>query len=196
MSAPDQSHSAKSIADKPVDERLCNNCGKCCYKKIIVGRTVFITPFPCEYLDTQSNLCTIYERRHELNPFCLSIKDGFSVNAFPEDCPYVPEHAPPKYKAAREGWDWSTEWDDFDELADDLDVSAATREKLRARGPLAEPMYVQAYERILEQRDAVIWGQENVVSIPHPAADSPADVPRLSDMAREGSPKAGTKKRP
>jgi Fe-S-cluster containining protein len=127
----------------PVDEKLCNNCGKCCYKKILVGRTVYITPFPCEFLDTATNLCTIYDRRKELNPLCLSVPEGMTVSAFPSDCPYVPIHAPKNYRAAVEH-DFSGEWDDFDGLADDLDVSPEMREKVRARGPHAPPMYVEA----------------------------------------------------
>jgi hypothetical protein len=130
-------------SDKPVDENLCNHCGKCCYKKIIVGRIVYITPFPCEFLNTDTNLCTIYDRRKELNPLCLSVPEGMKVSAFPKDCTYVPEHAPKNYRPAVEH-DWSSEWDGFDELADDLDVSPEMREKVRARGPDAPPMYVEA----------------------------------------------------
>ena len=129
-------------------EALCNHCGKCCYKKIIVGRTVYISPFPCEYLDTEKNLCTIYDRRHELNPDCLSMETGFKHSAFPTDCTYVPELAPKNYKPAREDYDWAAEWDEIDEIADDLEVSAAVRATIRARGPDARPMYVEAFERI------------------------------------------------
>jgi Fe-S-cluster containining protein len=132
----------------PAPESLCNHCGKCCYKKIIVGRTVYITPFPCEYLDTQTNLCTIYERRHELNPECLSIETGMKHNAFPTDCPYVPVAAPKNYKPAREDYDWAAEWDEFDAIADDLDVEPHTRRVVHERGPLARPMHAEAFERI------------------------------------------------
>ncbi len=136
-------------APKPPDS-LCNHCGKCCYKKIIVGRTVYITPFPCEFLDTQTNMCTVYERRHELNPECLSMETGFKHSAFPSDCPYVPEMAPPNYKPAREDYNWAAEWEDFDNLADDLDVSAPVRGTVRARGPNARPMHAEVFDRIQE----------------------------------------------
>ena len=142
---------AHPAAEKPKPpDSLCNHCGKCCYKKIIVGRTVYITPFPCEFLDTHTNMCTVYERRHEMNPDCLSMETGFKHSAFPSDCPYVPEMAPPKYKPAREDYDWADEWDDFDNLADDLDVSAQVRGTVRARGPNARPMHVEAFERLQE----------------------------------------------
>ncbi|HYG73505.1 MAG TPA: hypothetical protein VEK08_00630 [Planctomycetota bacterium] len=174
------------------DEQLCNNCGKCCYKKIIVGRTVFITPFPCEFLDTKTNLCTIYDRRHELNPLCLSIADGMKVSAFPEDCPYVEKQAPRNYRPARDNWDWKNEWSGFDDLADDLDVSAETREKVRARGPDAPPMYVEAYARIQAQREAagtsgMIWGKAPaaVVNMAHGGEESAAgQTPRLAELAK------------
>src|SRR5207249_782624 len=87
-------------------ESLCSHCGKCCYKKIIVGRTVYISPFPCEFLDTQTNMCTVYDRRHEMNPDCLSMETGFKHSAFPTDCTYVPEMAPKNYKPAREDYNW------------------------------------------------------------------------------------------
>jgi hypothetical protein len=148
MKAPRQPE--EPVPNKPVDEKLCNNCGKCCYKKIIVGRLVYITPFPCEYLDTKTNLCTIYDRRKELNPLCLSVPEGMKVSAFPQDCPYVPEHAPKNYRPALER-DWSDEWHDFDNLADDLDVTPETREKVRSRGPLAPPMYIEAKVPVLAE---------------------------------------------
>jgi Fe-S-cluster containining protein len=138
------------VPQKPVDEKLCTNCGKCCYQKIRIARVVYITPFPCEFLDTATNLCTIYDRRHELNPLCLSVPEGMKVSAFPNDCPYVPEHAPKNYRPALEH-DWSKEWDEFDELADDLDVKPELREKIRARGPHAPPMYTEAKVPVLAE---------------------------------------------
>ncbi len=127
----------------PVDEKLCTNCGKCCYKKLLVGRIVYITPFPCEFLDTKTNLCTIYDRRKELNPLCLSVPEGMTVSAFPTDCPYVPIHAPKNYKPAYEK-DWSEEWDDFDAFADDMEASPEMRAIVHKRGPHAKPMYTEA----------------------------------------------------
>jgi Fe-S-cluster containining protein len=130
-------------------EELCNHCGKCCYKKLIIGKRTYITPFPCDYLDTETNLCTIYETRREVYPECLSIEVGLTQSAFPEDCPYVPVMAPPGYKPAHEDYDWSADWQDFDAFADEMEADAATRAKLRARGPTAPPMHVEAYAKIL-----------------------------------------------
>ncbi|MCY3022673.1 MAG: hypothetical protein NTW87_27150 [Planctomycetota bacterium] len=127
-----------------VDEALCRHCGKCCYKKVYVRHDVFITPFPCKFLDVRTSLCTVYPRRHEVNRACLSVPQGLKASAFPADCPYVATLAPPDYKPAREGWDWKGQWDDFDDLADDLGVSPEFREMVRARGPHAPPMYTEA----------------------------------------------------
>jgi hypothetical protein len=119
------------------DESVCRRCGKCCYRKIIIGNTVHTTPFPCEFLDEQTMLCRVYERRKELKKNCLSVRDGMKVSAFPADCAYVPCCAPVGYKPARTDWDWGRCWTDFDEIADTLGVSAAIREAVRARGPQA-----------------------------------------------------------
>ena len=130
-------------------EALCTQCGKCCYKKLIIGRKVYITPFPCDYLDTATNLCTIYDKRHEIYPDCLTLEQGFKTSAFPEDCPYVPALAPKNYKPAREGYDWNADWEDFDEFADDMEATPEMREILRQRGPDAPPMYVETFARVL-----------------------------------------------
>ena len=129
-------------------EALCNHCGKCCYQKLIIGRTVYATPFPCKYLDVHTNQCTIYERRHEIYPDCLSMESGFKHSAFPADCTYIPTMAPKNYKPPREDRDWSGEWLDFDSFADDLDAPVDLRELIRARGPQAAPLHVDAFQKI------------------------------------------------
>jgi len=131
-------------------ESICNHCGKCCYQKLIIGRNVYITPFPCKWLNVENNQCTIYDRRHELNPECLSMEDGFKHSAFPADCTYLPKMAPLNYKPAREDRDWSREWQDFESFADDLEVPYDIRDLIRARGPDAPPLHVEAFERISE----------------------------------------------
>ena len=127
----------------PVDENLCRNCGKCCYNKLIIGGVVFITPFPCQFLDPQTNLCRIYERRHELNRGCLSVPAGLRLSAFPADCPYVAAYAAPGYRPAREDYNWSADWKRFDAWAREVEVTPEVRELVRARGPAAPPMYTE-----------------------------------------------------
>lgn len=119
-------------------EALCNRCGKCCYQKVIIGRTVVITPFPCRFLDIQKRVCTVYDERKQKNPRCLGVVQGLRVSAFPEDCPYVKKYAPPGYRPAVDSWSWDGQWHDFDDLADDLDVPEHIREAIRALGPEAK----------------------------------------------------------
>ncbi|MCZ7645151.1 MAG: hypothetical protein M5U26_07680 [Planctomycetota bacterium] len=173
-------------------ESLCTECGICCYKKIIIGRTVFVTPFPCEFLDTDRNRCTVYEERFEKNPECLSISEGLKHSAFPASCPYVEAYAPPGYRPAIDTWDWEGEWMNFDELSDLLTVSDAMREKIRARGPWARPMWLEAQERKLDERaraDAAEPPPKLVDLRRAPASEPP---PRLSAFV-QGAPAAPKK---
>ena len=59
-------------------------------------------PFPCPYLDEDTRLCTVYERRHEVNPDCLTLEEGIRIGVFPADCPYVAGIE--SYKPPREKW--------------------------------------------------------------------------------------------
>jgi len=86
----------------PEREALCRRCGRCCYEKIVVGGHVFTTRTPCPYLDTASNLCRVYARRHEVNPRCLTVEQGIAWGVFPADCPYVKDLE--DYLPAEEGW--------------------------------------------------------------------------------------------
>lgn len=115
---------------------------------MIIGRTTYITPFPCKYLNTHTNMCTIYDQRHEIYPECLSMEAGFKHKAFPADCTYIPTMAPKDYKPAREDRDWSREWQEFESFADDLDAPHDIRDLIRERGPHATPLHVEAFARI------------------------------------------------
>jgi len=60
---------------------------------------VVYTPFPCPQLDTATRLCTVYERRREVNPECIPVEEGIRLGVFPGDCPYVrdlPDYVPPR----------------------------------------------------------------------------------------------------
>lgn len=180
-----------------VHEDLCTHCGKCCYKKIIVGRKVYITPFPCEFLDTSANTCTVYADRYAKNPHCLSVQEGFKYSAFTADCGYVEKQAPPGYRPAIDRWSWQGKWHAFDEWADDLHVSPEMREKIRARGPHAPPMWFEVNERIrLEQAAAkqpsapMLWGQgPQVVDTTGAPLPAPGEVPQLAALLKQ-NPKA------
>ena len=80
---------ASPHADEAAHETLCKRCGRCCYHKLIIDDLVIALKNPCIHLNTDTNLCTIYENRFEINPGCLNIERGIARRAFPEDCPYV-----------------------------------------------------------------------------------------------------------
>ena len=87
------------LAGTAADPKLCEKCGRCCHSKLIIDGQVVYTPFPCPYLDEQTRLCTIYERRRELNPECMTVAIGIQLGLFPADCPYVrdlPDYVPPR----------------------------------------------------------------------------------------------------
>lgn len=70
-------------------ENLCRRCGLCCHQKIRFGDVVVITDVPCEFLDTATNLCTVYPDRFIKQPLCSSAEASVLAGALPNDCPYV-----------------------------------------------------------------------------------------------------------
>jgi uncharacterized cysteine cluster protein YcgN (CxxCxxCC family) len=71
-------------------EEICERCGRCCYEKYNYRGKIFYTNIPCQYLDTETNLCRIYNRRTELNPDCVKLTPELvKAGILPEDCPYV-----------------------------------------------------------------------------------------------------------
>lgn len=93
-----QDRPSRDGATLEAHEARCLRCGRCCYAKLVVGGRVIYTDIPCRYLDVGTNLCTVYERRHELNPDCLGVEEGIERGVFPADCPYVkdiPAYRPP-----------------------------------------------------------------------------------------------------
>ncbi len=83
-------------------EALCRRCGRCCYEKFIVDGCVFTRRTPCPHLDVRTRLCTVYERRFQVNPRCLDVEQGIKFGVFPASCPYV--RGLRDYKPSEEGW--------------------------------------------------------------------------------------------
>lgn len=50
---------------------------------------MFHLPIHCKYLDRATRRCTVYPRRHELNPMCMPIPQAIEKRLLPTDCPYV-----------------------------------------------------------------------------------------------------------
>jgi hypothetical protein len=73
-------------------ESICNRCGKCCYEKLDLGQgKIVYTDIPCEYLDTETKLCTVYHKRHEVAPDCMSLNPDLVrvLSWLPQDCAYL-----------------------------------------------------------------------------------------------------------
>ena len=94
----------------------CKKCGRCCVEKFIVGDDVYLTPYHCKYLDLDTRLCTVYDRRESLDVECLSVKEGIKNHVFPADCSYV--EGLTDYQPPRDDW-----WTDPDvaQLVEDGD---------------------------------------------------------------------------
>ncbi len=76
-------------------ENLCVNCpdeirGICCYYLgLIEGHLIYLPNHPCKYLDLNTQKCSIYEKRKEINPNCLTLKEMYIKGTLPKRCPYV-----------------------------------------------------------------------------------------------------------
>ncbi len=71
-------------------EAICDRCGRCCYEKYAYRDKVFYSNTPCQYLDTGTRLCRVYQRRSELQPDCARLTpDLVRSGVLPVDCPYV-----------------------------------------------------------------------------------------------------------
>lgn len=75
--------------EREAHEALCRRCGICCHQKLRFGDAVVITDVPCEFLDTETNLCTVYPQRYIRQPLCSSAEVSLESCTLPEDCPYV-----------------------------------------------------------------------------------------------------------
>ncbi len=70
-------------------EAVCRRCGRCCHHKVRFGDIVVITDVPCEFLDPETNACTVYPRRFAEQPLCSTAEASVKTGALPGDCPYV-----------------------------------------------------------------------------------------------------------
>lgn len=71
-------------------DRICRRCGRCCYEKVSFQGTVYYTDIPCEHLDPESRLCTVYPHRQQRRKGCIALTPAVVGRGFlPADCPYV-----------------------------------------------------------------------------------------------------------
>lgn len=68
----------------------CKQLGVCCAFSVKEGNTLWILPsYRCRFLDKKTNLCTIYEKRHIINPECASMSLLRTHGAVPPKCNYL-----------------------------------------------------------------------------------------------------------
>ena len=85
----------------------CHRCGRCCYEKIEYNNRVYYTDKPCDKLDLETLLCSVYDQRHVAKPECMPLdREMLQYGILPADCPYVTDIA--SYNAPRL-------WDDDEE---------------------------------------------------------------------------------
>ncbi|ORJ63310.1 hypothetical protein [Geothermobacter hydrogeniphilus] len=90
-------------------EQICRRCGRCCYEKIEFEGEVYYTDQPCPYLDLETRLCTVYDRRSRVKPDCMPLSPRvLGMGVLPDDCPYV---------AGRDNYPAPHLWDTWDEEA-------------------------------------------------------------------------------
>jgi len=76
-------------------EDLCNECpikGLCCFHSYYIEElnlNLILTNHHCQYLDTETMSCTIYENRFEINKNCKNIEDAKKEGALPIGCLYL-----------------------------------------------------------------------------------------------------------
>jgi len=74
-------------------EDYCNRCGLCCYVRHRGKRGEVIVEYssPCEYLDEETHLCTVYESRFKECPECRKVTLFHALFSpyLPPTCGYV-----------------------------------------------------------------------------------------------------------
>lgn len=73
-------------------EDMCFRCGLCCHEKLIYDdEIVFDLSSACEYLDTETNLCKVYDNRFKICKRCnkVNLIRAMFASYLPSTCAYV-----------------------------------------------------------------------------------------------------------
>ena len=54
-------------------EEKCKRCGLCCHDKELLADALVIYDTACKYLDPETKLCTVYDKRFEVAPWCTKL---------------------------------------------------------------------------------------------------------------------------
>ncbi len=72
---------------------ICDRCGRCCFEREVDedGDVVVDYAAPCEFLNTETRLCTVYEDRFRACDRCgqVSIFTALFDPRLPEGCAYA-----------------------------------------------------------------------------------------------------------
>jgi len=86
-------------------ESHCNQCGLCCYEKIQQedGSWLIDLSSPCPWLDIETRLCTVYEKRFRVNPRCLRVNlpRALFTGYLSPSCAYVRKFRPSFFPSPR-----------------------------------------------------------------------------------------------
>jgi uncharacterized cysteine cluster protein YcgN (CxxCxxCC family) len=98
------------LTDDERHEAKCRRCGMSCHTPILLGtQSVIIPELRCTYLGRNEEngeyFCTVYERRHEVAPWCKTVAESIPTGALAWDCPYV--WSIPGYRGKR----WANRWE-------------------------------------------------------------------------------------
>jgi len=73
-------------------ESLCDGCGICCLEKLEDPDTgeIELTAISCEFMDTGSCRCLVYESRTFINANCIELTPGLvrQIQWLPDTCAY------------------------------------------------------------------------------------------------------------
>lgn len=73
-------------------EDICERCSLCCYEKTVWDDALVVDlSQPCEFLDTETHLCTVYDHRFKACLRCRRVHPFRAMfsNALPPTCGYV-----------------------------------------------------------------------------------------------------------
>ncbi len=73
-------------------EGLCKQCGLCCHEKVIYpDEVVFDLSSACEFLNKETNLCSVYDKRFKKCKRCQSVNlfRAMFADYLPLSCGYV-----------------------------------------------------------------------------------------------------------
>jgi uncharacterized cysteine cluster protein YcgN (CxxCxxCC family) len=76
--------------NKP-DGSKCIKCGRCCLGHVWDSkkRHGVVDDNPCQFLCAKTMACTVFDKRFEVNPGCLTVRRAMQMGVLPDDCPCV-----------------------------------------------------------------------------------------------------------